>query len=152
MTFLSLIKGDRRCEEALALAIRSHQQQGSDPARSSWLATADAIQLDEAVSRRTEQVAPQVSAPDVENLSAAICCRAAQQSSNDPAQRSDSWQRIERAICRSIGETRLMPHRELRDLRFDDQGGQTQRCRPTAYQRHVLKRIASGRTKASDLS
>jgi lipopolysaccharide/colanic/teichoic acid biosynthesis glycosyltransferase len=49
MTFFGLVKSDRRCEEALAQAMQSHrQQQGSDPARTSRLATADAVQLDEA--------------------------------------------------------------------------------------------------------
>ena len=44
MTFFRLVKSDRRCEEALAQAMQSHrQQQGSDPARSSRLATADAV-------------------------------------------------------------------------------------------------------------
>jgi len=49
MTFTRVLTNDRRCEEALAKAMHSYyEQQGSNQALSSWLATADATHQDEA--------------------------------------------------------------------------------------------------------
>jgi lipopolysaccharide/colanic/teichoic acid biosynthesis glycosyltransferase len=52
MTFLSLVRSDRRCEEALASAVQSHcQERGSNESLSSWFIPANATHVDQADQR-----------------------------------------------------------------------------------------------------
>jgi lipopolysaccharide/colanic/teichoic acid biosynthesis glycosyltransferase len=78
MTFFRLVESDRRCEEALAQAMPlHHQQQGSNQAVSSWLATADATHLDEAsqqANERLNETVSQSSAADVETSCQRLGC------------------------------------------------------------------------------